>query len=95
MNTTAGTYWVAAISLQPAPSFYGNGTVFIMSFRAPDHLVTTHINFTYSNLLDSDASQISHVNVDYEMIITSDTIARLDPASLIFGPRPCIGKTFV
>jgi len=68
-NTTAGTYWVAAASLAPAPSFNGSGTVFIMSFRAPDYSCMTQINFTRHSLGDSEGASINHVQIDYELIV--------------------------
>jgi hypothetical protein len=36
VNATAGTYWIAYISMNPAPLFNGSGTVFNMTFEVID-----------------------------------------------------------
>jgi hypothetical protein len=33
VDANAGTYWVSCACIYPAPAFFGNGTVFVMTFR--------------------------------------------------------------
>jgi hypothetical protein len=39
VNETAGTYWIAYSSMNPAPAFNGSGTAFTMTFRVKYHPV--------------------------------------------------------
>jgi len=66
LNQTAGTYSVAYTSMNPAPSFSGEGTVFTMTFRVkyhpiqpePDAIVTLELYNT--ELAAFGGGQISH-----------------------------------
>lgn len=57
VNATAGTYWLAAATLSPDPSFNGTGIVFEMTFDVTA-LGTSVFDFTSVDLLDSAANMI-------------------------------------
>lgn len=86
-NATAGTYWLSASSMFPAPSFNGSGTFFEINF----HVKTTGrclLEIYYHDLAQINASAIPH-NVEHgffsnyvqtpaSMSITPDKIINAD-----------------
>jgi hypothetical protein len=75
VNATAGTYWIAFSSVNPAPAFNGSGTVFTMTFKVKHHPVQPEpdANITlelYStDLPDRGANPIPHTRQDGTVIL--------------------------
>jgi hypothetical protein len=63
VNSVAGTYWIAATSFAPAPSFNGSGIVFNMTFDVIAEGVSG-LNFLSDDLADTDGKSIPHQTIN-------------------------------
>lgn len=83
-NATAGTYWLSASSMYPAPSFNGSGTFFEITF----HVKSTGrclLELTSHELARSDATAIPH---DVEHGFFNNYVP--SPASISINPEKVI-----
>ncbi len=79
VNTTAGSYWVAASSLSPAASFNGSGTVFEITFTVISYGEGT-LDIWKSAISNSNGESIAHSvesgyfsNIFYDLAIVDVT----------------------
>jgi hypothetical protein len=88
VNTTAGTYWLAAATLS-GTGFTGSGVAFTMTFKAiyvpfgpVPSFFDEYINFTNDDLADSAAIPISHT--------TTDGVVRIYYREFVYPPVPLL-----
>jgi hypothetical protein len=92
VDETAGTYTVAYASLEPAPVFNGNGTVFTMTFKARYIPGDTTLHFAYIKLVDNDAISIPYAFEDgFVEIWSPGTMVRTEPQEITVE----VGEEFV
>lgn len=84
VNTTGGTYWLAATSMHPAPSFNGSGTFFEMTF---------HVKTVGRSLLEIYSSELAYKNATsiphtvehgvFDNLVPTPAEIYLDPSKVI------------
>ncbi len=90
VNTTAGSYWVAASSLYPAPSFNGSGAVFEITFVVLEYGEDT-LDISKSAISNSNGESIPHSvesgyfgNIFYDLAVVDVTPS---PTSAFVGDQ--------
>ena len=90
-NATAGTYWAAASSLYPAPTFNGTGIIFEITFEVKA-IGQCVLEIYSSDLADAGGQPITHnrENGFFSNYVATPATIRVDPSKVIdVALTPC------
>jgi hypothetical protein len=88
-----GTYKAAFATLINVP-FNGSGTIVVITFKALNHVGTTHLEFTKEDLVDSGASSIPHTtSLSSVKIVQSSGVSIVSPENKVY-PSDEVDLTF-
>jgi hypothetical protein len=84
VNTTAGTYWLSATSLIPAPSFNGTGTFFEITFQVKA-IGRCLLEIYFHDLADKGAQPINHTveNGFFSNYVPTPATISVNPSKII------------